>query len=177
VGKTYCSESGRRVETTKAFRVWLNSRGLLHCRSCGEPDPAKLHSHHIHTTAEGGPDEFDNLVCLCVDCHGLAHAVCRGRSTAGLRWADLGRMIERRRVRLSCESRLARAKEDTRGVMESHLLNRGWRAAELFPGSSKYYQAEMPDGRVVVTTLKAAWKIQGELDLRWTGGSPDAPAS
>ena len=32
-----------------------------------------LHFHHIFPTSAGGKDTFDNIQCLCVECHMKAH--------------------------------------------------------------------------------------------------------
>jgi 5-methylcytosine-specific restriction endonuclease McrA len=45
------------------------------CRLCGErEDRAVLHAHHVVYRSEGGPDELENLLTLCVLCHDIVHS-------------------------------------------------------------------------------------------------------
>ena len=44
------------------------------CKSCNSCD-VEIHKHHIIPKSRGGKDSKDNLVDLCVDCHGKAHDV------------------------------------------------------------------------------------------------------
>ncbi len=44
------------------------------CNSC-KTEEVELHKHHIVPRSRGGSDEVNNLVDLCVDCHGKAHDV------------------------------------------------------------------------------------------------------
>lgn len=34
-----------------------------------------LQIHHVIPRGEGGPNTEHNLICLCADCHGLAHGI------------------------------------------------------------------------------------------------------
>ena len=45
------------------------------CIKCGatQQEAIELHAHHIIFKSNGGADELDNLVTLCVDCHAKAH--------------------------------------------------------------------------------------------------------
>jgi len=40
-----------------------------HCKKSSK----ELHKHHIVPRSRGGTDDDDNIVLLCIDCHGLAH--------------------------------------------------------------------------------------------------------
>lgn len=44
------------------------------CKSCGNFSD-EIHKHHIVPRSRGGSNSPDNLVSLCVDCHGKAHDV------------------------------------------------------------------------------------------------------
>ncbi len=41
------------------------------CRRCGSREA--LHAHHIWFRSQGGPDEFWNLITLCLGCHEAIH--------------------------------------------------------------------------------------------------------
>lgn len=41
------------------------------CRSCNRRDG--INAHHIKYRSQGGNDEIDNLVSLCVRCHRAVH--------------------------------------------------------------------------------------------------------
>jgi 5-methylcytosine-specific restriction endonuclease McrA len=42
------------------------------CVLCGRP---AIDTHHVVFRSHGGRDIADNLVCLCRDCHNMAHGV------------------------------------------------------------------------------------------------------
>ncbi|MCA1670460.1 MAG: HNH endonuclease [Thermomicrobia bacterium] len=42
------------------------------CVRCGEGD-AILHAHHVIHRSDGGSDDLDNLITLCVPCHRKEH--------------------------------------------------------------------------------------------------------
>src|SRR3954452_14722896 len=64
--------------TTPAWRQ-LSLAVILRDGACverGRPD-VSLHAHHVEPRAEGGSDTLENLVALCVSCHGRETAVER----------------------------------------------------------------------------------------------------
>lgn len=40
-----------------------------HCCLCGQYAGQKMELHHIHQRADGGSDDFDNCIPLCLNCH------------------------------------------------------------------------------------------------------------
>jgi HNH endonuclease len=48
---------------------------LKFCVACGCADADKLHHHHLVARGDGGPDTDDNVITLCVECHGKIHGV------------------------------------------------------------------------------------------------------
>lgn len=39
------------------------------CYFCHHPDSAALEHHHVHPQRFGGPDDAENLVTVCANCH------------------------------------------------------------------------------------------------------------
>jgi 5-methylcytosine-specific restriction endonuclease McrA len=64
----------RRRGSTRWKRLRQQARERDHytCRRCGRHDPTgqTLHAHHVAPISEGGTDTLDNVVTLCVTCHG-----------------------------------------------------------------------------------------------------------
>ncbi len=45
-----------------------------YCQLCGLSKSSMDYAvHHIKYRSQGGHDIEDNLICLCIDCHGKAH--------------------------------------------------------------------------------------------------------
>src|SRR5437868_14047629 len=44
-----------------------------HCCICRRFRPTQLQVHHITEKSEGGGDELDNLIAICVSCHSDVH--------------------------------------------------------------------------------------------------------
>jgi len=65
-----------RSEALKIY-VIVRSKGL--CEGCGSEAPFQtkkgpfLECHHVHRLADGGPDNPQNVVALCPNCHRRAH--------------------------------------------------------------------------------------------------------
>ena len=61
-------EELRVYENNKAAMYW---RDNWHCRCCNRSDT--LTPHHIVFQSQGGTDDLDNLVTLCLKCHDDVH--------------------------------------------------------------------------------------------------------
>jgi len=55
-----------------------------HCCVCLRWCGSRIHLHHIHPRAEGGPDAIDNAIPVCLDCH----AEIESRSNMGRRFTQ-----------------------------------------------------------------------------------------
>lgn len=53
-------------------RLCVRRRDNYTCQHCGQTE-GSLHVHHVIPKAEGGTDDLDNLITLCVQCHRQAH--------------------------------------------------------------------------------------------------------
>lgn len=54
---------------------YVKLRDGMRCFSCGHDDPHQLHAHHLYPKHDF-PEKFweeDNLITLCVECHGKVH--------------------------------------------------------------------------------------------------------
>lgn len=69
-------------EQWRAVREQALSRDGRTCRNCpttaADVGEDALHAHHVRPRADGGPDESENCLTLCEDCHGEKH---QGRTT------------------------------------------------------------------------------------------------
>jgi 5-methylcytosine-specific restriction endonuclease McrA len=54
-----------------ALRMAVLQRDGWKCQCCGSA--ANLHVHHMRHRGRLGSDVIDNLITLCVDCHGKLH--------------------------------------------------------------------------------------------------------
>lgn len=62
-------------ESYKALRNQLLNRDEWRCQDCG---PAMmLEVHHLNSRSKLGHDELENLITLCVACHGRRHGIDR----------------------------------------------------------------------------------------------------
>jgi len=43
------------------------------CEKCGKS--FKISFHHLIFRSHGGTDDFENIMCLCGDCHDKAHGI------------------------------------------------------------------------------------------------------
>lgn len=100
--RVYCSDECRREWDN--MTVWNRGRDpyslrILYrdnftCQRCGAfhayqnkygmyipIDDGKLNVHHVKPVCEGGGDEPENLITLCVDCHKAIHGEIRKEST------------------------------------------------------------------------------------------------
>lgn len=81
--------------TTRAWRKKTNAdvrdsvlkRDGYCCAECGRTD--RLEVHHIHHRADGGTDDPDNLITLCMVCHAEQH---KGEPIHRLMMANIERM-------------------------------------------------------------------------------------
>lgn len=64
-------QQARNREYTKVRKLVYERDGGL-CVLCGA---MATDTHHIIFRSHGGPDTLENLVCLCRECHNLAHGV------------------------------------------------------------------------------------------------------
>lgn len=69
-----------------ALRLEIRNRDRNVCRWCQQPG---RQVHHIHYRSEGGPDEPENLILLCVDCHERAHSSKKAYKPVLLTYIDL----------------------------------------------------------------------------------------
>lgn len=60
-----------KLESYRRACAEVDARDRGVCQWCYRPGD---HHHHIVFRSRGGPDSPDNLITLCVTCHGLAHA-------------------------------------------------------------------------------------------------------
>ena len=59
-----------RKPIKKSVRFEVFKRDGFVCQYCGAHPPAViLHIDHIHPVAEGGTDDFDNLITACEPCN------------------------------------------------------------------------------------------------------------
>ena len=64
--------TGNSVESELRHRVYLAAG--RRCTACRKRIPLEeMHCDHILPVADGGQDTWDNLRCLCVNCHKLRH--------------------------------------------------------------------------------------------------------
>lgn len=57
----------KRPGVKKSIRTRILLRDEYNCRKCGRRE--SLNIHHIQAVMDGGSDEDDNLITLCVPCH------------------------------------------------------------------------------------------------------------
>lgn len=69
-----------------AIRTQVLKRDNYRCVNCGQTG-TELHVHHIIPKSEGGTDELDNLVTLCVKCHSVQDG--KGHNLINLEESDL----------------------------------------------------------------------------------------
>ncbi len=63
---------GKSVESVLRHRVFLAAGGR--CGACRKKVAlAEMQCDHVLAVAKGGPDDLENLRCLCVKCHKLRH--------------------------------------------------------------------------------------------------------
>lgn len=64
-----------RVPIPDAVKYAVRDRDERRCRKCGYSGPGfALHIHHIVEVQDGGGNEPENLILLCVTCHDEWHA-------------------------------------------------------------------------------------------------------
>jgi len=92
-GETYT-----RSEVTKQFAL-RSADGV--CQGCGEDAPFMdkhgnpfLEVHHLHRLSDGGPDNPENVIALCPNCHRRRH---RGRDGDEFNQRLIGKAEERNR--------------------------------------------------------------------------------
>jgi hypothetical protein len=49
------------------------AKSARHCCICRQYLPLSIQVHHIIEKSEGGTDNFDNLIPVCIQCHGYIH--------------------------------------------------------------------------------------------------------
>lgn len=58
---------------SKGTRKYVYAREGYRCALC---DSTKyIQVHHCVKRSEGGTDSVENLICLCADCHAMAHGM------------------------------------------------------------------------------------------------------
>ncbi|MFA9427055.1 HNH endonuclease [Natronorubrum sp. A-ect3] len=71
------AENQHRSELVKQYaKEWANGT----CQGCGNPASFEdqhgesfLEVHHVHRLSDGGPDEPENVIAICPNCHRRAH--------------------------------------------------------------------------------------------------------
>lgn len=64
---------------SEALKLYVLARSEGMCEGCGNHAPFEtktgpfLECHHVHRLADGGPDEPQNVVAICPNCHRRAH--------------------------------------------------------------------------------------------------------
>ncbi len=61
------------AEISKQTRKEVYRRDGYRCALCDST--RYLQIHHCVPRGEGGTNNIQNLICLCADCHGLAHGI------------------------------------------------------------------------------------------------------
>ena len=51
----------------------IGEQDVLFCEHCGKGGKSGFNIHHIKYKSRGGTDDIENLMCLCVKCHDMAH--------------------------------------------------------------------------------------------------------
>jgi 5-methylcytosine-specific restriction protein A len=71
---------GRTYSRSKAVKEYALREADGVCQGCGEEAPfigedgePFLEVHHLHRRSDGGPDDPDNVVALCPNCHRRVH--------------------------------------------------------------------------------------------------------
>ncbi|NRR05928.1 HNH endonuclease [Brevibacillus sp. RS1.1] len=55
--------------------VEVLTRSARHCCICRQFLPLSIQVHHIIEKSDGGTDDFDNLIPVCIQCHGYIHTI------------------------------------------------------------------------------------------------------
>ena len=55
----------------KANKELMYKRDGHRCRSCNSSE--NLTPHHVIFRSQLGPDDLENLICLCINCHNAVH--------------------------------------------------------------------------------------------------------
>lgn len=51
------------------------AKSARHCCVCRQFLPLSIQVHHIIERSDGGTDDFDNLIPVCIQCHGYIHTI------------------------------------------------------------------------------------------------------
>lgn len=70
---------------TNHVRKSVYKRDHYRCALCDSPRAIQI--HHVIPRSQGGSDKPENLITLCMYCHGAIH---------GTRWPDMPEWMERR---------------------------------------------------------------------------------
>ncbi|WP_128805077.1 HNH endonuclease [Klebsiella grimontii] len=62
-------------------------KSARHCCICRRFSPLQIQIHHIVAQSEGGLDDEDNLIPICISCHSSVHS--RMHMTKGFSRAEL----------------------------------------------------------------------------------------
>jgi hypothetical protein len=66
---------GNRTTVPARLRYKMKARYAFHCQKCEDQFHSKdLHVHHIRPRGAGGNNDPDNLLPICLACHGEIHA-------------------------------------------------------------------------------------------------------
>ena len=71
--------AGKETATMISANISKKARRAVYARegyACALCDSTKyLQVHHCVKRSQGGTDSLQNLICLCADCHALAHGI------------------------------------------------------------------------------------------------------
>ncbi len=100
------TRTGQTTTIPRRLRLAALTRDQYTCQDCGHVGESGFRSgnvqvHHIRPRILGGPDSLDNLITLCLPCHGKRERkhraiAARWGSAQRLRsfWARLGKPLE-----------------------------------------------------------------------------------
>lgn len=76
----HVQKKGERHPLAPALRKEVERRDFYTCQACGLGRDNTLysaifHAHHMIPVKHGGPDDADNLIMLCPNCHSLVHSI------------------------------------------------------------------------------------------------------
>lgn len=120
-GEPYVQDPKNRRPLDPALRQRVLDRDNYTCQCCGIGGASYylgiLAIHHIVAVSQGGPDEEDNLVTLCINCHLLIHNYQFGKLYVDLKTLDeeektkFKKIFKYGNVLIEADKRLGRTKE------------------------------------------------------------------
>jgi hypothetical protein len=132
-----------RKPIKKSVRFEVFKRDGFICQYCGAHPPAViLHVDHIHPVAEGGTDDFDNLITACEACN-LGKGA-RSLTTAPLTVSEKAERLKEREDQLAAYEEIQRAKRSRLDAEIDKILllyndRTGWYFNEKFVKSVEMF--------------------------------------